>query len=218
MGHQIKKTQISNLEGEEMAIKTVIFDIGGVLVDFSWENIIRKQGFDEDMVQRIGNASVRSSAWDEFDRGVLDTKGIIDGFVKNDPEIEDEIRLAFSDLTGLLIKRERTIPWIKELKGKGYKVLVLSNFSKQALDANPFMQEFLDEIDGGILSYKDKVIKPDRAIYELITKRYDLVPGECVFIDDTEKNIIAARDFGMNGIVFKSYEQVESELQALGVC
>ena len=81
-----------------------------------------------------------------------------------------------------------------------------------------FMQEFLDETDGGILSYRDKIIKPDRAIYELITKRYDLIPGECVFIDDTEKNIIAAREFGMNGIVFKTYEQVEDELRALGVC
>ena len=201
-----------------MSIKTIIFDIGGVLVDFSWEDLIRKHGFDEEMVQRIGDASVRTDAWDEFDRGVLSTKEIIDGFVKNDPEIEDDIRQAFSDLTGLLTKRDRTIPWIKELKSKGYKVLVLSNFSKQALDANPFMQEFLDETDGGILSYRDKVIKPDRAIYELITNRYDLVPGECVFIDDTERNIIAAREFGMNGIVFKTYEQVENELQALGVC
>ena len=200
-----------------MSIKTIIFDIGGVLVDFSWEDLIRKHGFDEEMVQRIGDASVRTDAWDEFDRGVLSTKEIIDGFVKNDPEIEDDIRQAFSDLTGLLTKRDRTIPWIKELKSKGYKVLVLSNFSKQALDANPFMQEFLDETDGGILSYRDKVIKPDRAIYELITNRYDLIPGECVFIDDTEKNIIAAREFGMNGIVFHSYEQVDQELAELGV-
>ncbi|WP_026525507.1 MULTISPECIES: HAD family hydrolase [unclassified Butyrivibrio] len=200
-----------------MAITTIIFDIGGVLVDFCWDDFLRSKGYSEEMVQRMGNASVRSEAWNEFDRGVLNSKEIIDGFVKNDPEIEEELRSAFSDLTGLLRKRERTIPWIKELKSKGYKVLVLSNFSKQALEPNMFMQEFLDETDGGILSYRDKIIKPDRAIYELITKRYDLIPGECVFIDDTEKNIIAAREFGMNGIVFKTYEQVEDELQALGV-
>jgi putative hydrolase of the HAD superfamily len=200
-----------------MAITTIIFDIGGVLVDFCWDDFLRNKGYSEEMVQRMGNASVRSEAWNEFDRGVLNSKEIIDGFVKNDPEIEEELRSAFSDLTGLLRKRERTIPWIKEFKSKGYKVLVLSNFSKQALEPNMFMQEFLDETDGGILSYRDKIIKPDRAIYELITKRYDLIPSECVFIDDTEKNIIAAREFGMNGIVFKTYEQVEDELQALGV-
>ena len=200
-----------------MAISTVIFDIGNVLVDFCWEDFLRDKGFDEEMVQRIGDASTRTDAWNEFDRGVLDSKGIVDGFVKNDPSIEKELRMAFSDLTGLLRKRERTMPWIKALKKAGYKVLVLSNFSKQALEPNKFMNEFLDEVDGGILSYKYKIIKPDRAIFELITDKYDLVPEQCVFIDDTVRNITAAKKFGMNGIVYNSYEQVESELQALGV-
>ena len=96
-----------------------------------------------EMVQRIGDASTRTEAWNEFDRGVLDSKGIVDGFVKNDPSIEKELRMAFSDLTGLLRKRERTMPWIKALKKAGYKVLVLSNFSKQALEPNKFMNEFI---------------------------------------------------------------------------
>ena len=204
-------------DAEANAINTVIFDIGGVLVDFCWDDFLRNKGYDEAMVQRIGDASVRSKDWDEFDKGVLDTKGIIDGFVKNDPEIEDIIREAFADLDGLLRKRERTIPWIKALKEAGYKVLVLSNFSKQALEANLFMNEFLDEVDGGILSYRDKVIKPDRKIYELITERYNLTPSKCVFIDDLERNVEAARDFGMNGVVFESYEQVDSDLAKMGV-
>lgn len=198
-------------------ITTVVFDIGGVLVDFCWEDFFRSKGYDEAMVQRLGDASVRSEEWNEFDRGVLDTKGIIDGFVKNDPEIEKEIRDAFSDMSGLLRKRERTIPWIKSLKKAGYRVLVLSNFSKEALEANLFMNEFLDEVDGGILSYKDKVIKPDPAIYKLLMDRNNLVPSECVFIDDIERNINAAKALGMNGIVFKDYDQVEADLAALGV-
>ena len=193
-----------------MAITTIIFDIGGVLVDFCWDDFLRNKGYSEEIVQRMGNASVRSEAWNEFDRGVLNSKEIIDGFVKNDPEIEEELRSAFSDLTGLLRKRERTMPWIKALKKAGYKVLVLSNFSKQALEPNKFMNEFLDEVDGGILSYKYKIIKPDRAIFELITDKYDLVPEQCVFIDDTVRNITAAKKFGMNGIVYNSYEQVAS--------
>ncbi len=202
---------------DEDAIDTVIFDIGGVLVDFCWEDFFRSKGHDEAMVQRLGDASVRSEAWNEFDKGVLDTKGIIDGFVKNDPEIEDTIRETFVNLEGLLRKRERTLPWIKALKEAGYRVLVLSNFSKEALEANLFMNEFLDEVDGGILSYRDKVIKPDRRIYELITERYNLTPSKCVFIDDIEKNVEAARAFGMNSIVFKSYEQVDNDLAEMGV-
>ncbi len=205
-------------KSEGKKISTVVFDIGNVLVDFCWEDFLRNKGFSEEMVQRIGDASVRTDEWNEFDRGVLDTKGIVDGFVKNDPSIEKEIRDAFSDFSGLLRKRERTLPWIKSLKENGYKVLVLSNFSKQALEANPFMNEFLDEVDGGILSYRDKVIKPDPAIFNLLTERNHVNPEECVFIDDTEKNITAAKALGFNGIVFKNYEQVDSELNRLGVC
>ena len=206
-----------NKEDNDSKITTVIFDIGEVLVDFCWKDFLINKGFDEAMAERIGDASVRTPQWKEIDRGVLDTKAIIDSFVKNDPEIEDEIRRGYDEFSGLLRKRERTIPWIKALKAKGYKVLYLSNFSEQALSANPFMNEFLDITDGGILSYKDKVIKPDEAIYNLLMERYNVTPAECVFIDDTAVNIDAAKALGMKGIVFKNYEQVDAELAALGV-
>ncbi|MCR5656535.1 MAG: HAD family phosphatase [Butyrivibrio sp.] len=206
-----------NKEDKDSKITTVIFDIGEVLVDFCWKDFLINKGFDEEMAERIGDASVRTSQWKEIDRGVLDTKAIIDSFVKNDPEIEEEIRRGYDDFSGLLKKRERTIPWIKALKNNGYKVLYLSNFSEQALSANPFMNEFLELTDGGILSYRDKVIKPDAAIYNLLMERNNLTPKECVFIDDTAENIEAAKALGMKGIVFKNYEQVDADLAALGV-
>ena len=198
-------------------VDTVIFDIGGVLADFCWEEFIKDKGYVEDTVQKIADASVRSAAWDEFDRGVLDTNDVIKEFVKNNKSLEAELYDCFSDLTGILKERERTIPWIRALKAAGYKVLVLSNYSKQAEDTNPFMKDFLNEVDGGILSYKEQIIKPDRRIFELICERYDLSPFKCAFIDDTQKNVDAAREFGMKAILFKDYEQVDSELAAMGV-
>lgn len=208
------KSSKAPLDGK---IDTVIFDIGGVLADFCWEEFIKEKGYVEDTVDKIADASVRSEAWNEFDRGVLDTADVIKEFVKNNKSLEAELYDCFSDLTGILRKRERTIPWIRALKKEGYKVLVLSNYSKQAEDTNPFMKEFLNEVDGGILSYKEKIIKPDRKIFELICERYDLSPFKCVFIDDTKKNVDAAKAFGMKSILFKDYEQVDSELSALGV-
>ena len=198
-------------------VDTVIFDIGGVLADFCWEEFIKDKGYVEDTVQKIADASVRSDAWDEFDRGVLDTNDVIKEFVKNNKSLEAELYDCFSDLTGLLRERERTIPWIRALKKAGYKVLVLSNYSKQAEDTNPFMKDFLAEVDGGILSYKEQIIKPDRRIFELICERYDLSPFKCVFIDDTQKNVNAAKEFGMKSILFQDYEQVDRELFAMGV-
>mgnify|MGYP003295914472 FL=1 len=59
------------------------------------------------------------------------------------------------------------------------------------------------------------MIKPNKKIYELICNRYDINPSEAVFIDDTEKNIIAAREYGLHGIHFTSYEQGRAELEEL---
>ncbi len=198
-------------------IDTVVFDIGNVLVNFSWREKLEKLGFEDGMIERIAKATVDSSDWVELDRGILTTEEIIGLFVENDPEIESEIRRAFADFTGIVTKREETIPWIRSLKAAGYKVLVLSNFSKVAVEGCADAMKFLEEVDGGILSYRDRVVKPDEAIYKLLMERYDLVPEKTVFIDDTPVNIETARRLGWKGIVFKSREQVIEDLTKLGV-
>ena len=69
--------------------------------------------------------------------------------------------------------------------------------------------------DGKTFSYKELMIKPNKKIYELICNRYDINPAEAVFLDDTEKNIAAAREYGLHGIHFHSYEQGRAELEEL---
>ena len=201
-------------EGE---IDTVVFDIGNVLTDFAWEKFLLDKGYDEKMVERIGKASVNSKDWVEYDRGVLTTQQIIDRFKENDPEIADILQDAFSDLTNIVTKRDEAIPWIQSLKAAGYRVLYLSNFSKQALDGCPEAMAFIDVTDGGILSYRDKQVKPFKEIYKLLEERYQLTPEKTVFIDDTKANIDTAISLGWNGIVYRSYDQVIEELHNLGV-
>ena len=76
---------------------------------------------------------------------------------------------------------------------------------------------FLDYVDGGILSYRENLIKPDPAIYQLLMERYDLNPEESIFIDDTPQNVEAARKLGIHGIEFHTREQVLQEMAELGV-
>lgn len=199
-------------------IKTVVFDIGNVLIDFSWREMFAERGYtDEKMVERMAKASVYSPEWSEFDRGILTYDQIIDSFVKNDPEIEADLRKALVSMEGMATPKETTVPMLKLLKAKHYQILVLSNFSEWALDGNKETMSFLKYVDGGILSYRDKVIKPGEEIYRLLMSRYDLQPEECVFIDDTAPNIDTAVRLGMHGIVYKSQEQMLNELRALGV-
>ena len=131
--------------------------------------------------------------------------------------MEKEIRQIFANLHGILTKADYAIPWIKELKAKGYQVLVLSNFSDKVARENPDALDFLEYVDGGILSYRDGVIKPDPAIYRLLLDRYSLNPEECVFLDDIQKNLDAAKAFGIHTILFHNVEQAKEELRALGV-
>ena len=113
-------------------IRNIVFDIGNVLTDFRWREFLQDKGFDDDMVDRIARASIMSPFWEEFDRGDWDEERLLQEFIKNDPEIEKELRIAFKQVNGMVTLRDYAIPWIEELKGKGYRVLYLSNFSYKA--------------------------------------------------------------------------------------
>lgn len=196
-------------------IRTVIFDIGNVLVDFSWREFFDKFGLDRETYERLSRATVLNEDWNEFDRGVLSTEEVIALLKENDTEIGDVIDRVFANANGLVTRRDYTIPWIKELKEKGMKVLVLSNFSEKALTDCADAMDFLAYVDGGILSYREKVIKPMPEIYERLIKQNDLIPKECVFFDDLQQNLDGASAFGIHTILFQNKEQAEAELAAL---
>lgn len=198
-------------------IDTIIFDIGNVLVDFSWRQMLIRKGIPEELVEKIGDATVRTDIWNEFDRGVMSHEEIVEKLCANSPEFSDYIHKGFDDFEGIVKLRSTSIPLIEGLKKAHYRVLVLSNFSKGAIDCNKKEMAFLEYVDGGILSYKDKVIKPDKEIYDLIVDRYGLDRSKCVFVDDTLKNVEGAKNAGIKAIVYKSLEQMMDEFKALGI-
>lgn len=198
-------------------IKTIIFDIGNVLAGFDWRSFYKRFGYDGEIYERLGEATTRSDDWKEYDRGCKTDEEMLELFIENDPGIEKEIREALADLGGMVTRYEYAIPWIKELKEKGYQVLVLSNFSQKALRECWNALDFLPYVDGGILSFRDKLIKPMPEIYHLILSRYHLKAEECVFMDDHLPNIEAARAVGLHAFQFMNREQAAGELKKLGV-
>lgn len=198
-------------------IKTIIFDIGNVLADFKWEEHFMRFGYKGEMLERLANATVRSEEWNEVDRGVLTEEEVLKSLIRNDPEIEPDIRKCLANCKGMVIKNDYAIPWIQELKQKGYQVLYLSNFGEKAERECADALDFLPFMDGGILSYHEKVVKPMPEIYETLLNRYHLIPEECVFLDDTERNLKAASAFGIHTIHFENQKQAIEELKRLGV-
>lgn len=198
-------------------IKNVIFDIGNVLTVFCWEKYFKSFGYSDEMVERIANASTKNLSWNEYDRGVLTEEEVLELFIRQDPEIEEELRTVNRNIKDILKRCDYAIPWIQELKEKGFKVFYLSNFFKKAEVECAEALDFIPYMDGGILSYQEKLIKPDAAIYQLLMSRYNLQAKECVFIDDRADNCEAARKLGMQAICFQNREQVVKELADMGV-
>lgn len=198
-------------------IKNIIFDIGNVLTDFRWQEFFAGFGYEDEVLKRLAKATVGSALWDEVDRGVWSDEELIEGFIQNDPSLEPELLQIFTNIHGMVTKRGYAIPWIQSLQKAGYRCYYLSNFSHKAHTECADALDFLEYMDGGILSYQDKMIKPDRKIYQLLLNRYGLKAQECVFLDDTQKNISAAAELGIHTILFQDREQAVLELEKLGV-
>ena len=197
------------------AIMNIVFDIGNVLAGFAWQEFYLSFGFSEDIYEKLTKATIKSAFWNELDRGVLNDDELLEGFIRNDPSIEKEIREVFQSVEKMITRYDYAIPWVKELKDRGYGIYVISNFSHKAYIECADALDFLKETDGAILSFQEKLIKPMPEIYQLLTKRYGLKAQECVFIDDTAKNVDAAVKEGMKGIVFHTLEQVKTELEEM---
>lgn len=196
-------------------IKNIIFDIGNVLVDYCWKEHIARFGFTGEKLERIGDAMMRSPEWNEIDRGVWSNEELLQAFINNAPELEQEIRLVFSDLSTLVRERPYSVEWIRSLKKEGYRTYFLSNYSRRVETEAAHAMSFLKELDGGILSYTVQQIKPNKEIYQILMERYGLKAEESVFLDDSPANIETAKTLGMQGILVTSQEQAVKALWKL---
>lgn len=198
-------------------IKNIILDMGNVLVDFCWEEDFHNKGLYGEMFERVANATTRHEAWNEFDLANLDYEGIIQNFIKNDPEIAEEIRLATSSVGGMIRKKEYAEDVINRAKAAGYKVYLLSNFSLQAFTEAASELTYIPLADGAVFSCDYHVVKPYPEIYNILLEKYNLKAEECVFLDDSEKNIKGGEALGIKGIVFTDLDDAMDKLRELGV-
>ena len=195
-------------------IDTVIFDIGMVLVYFRWKELYADLGFEGEKFDIIANATVHNPWWNEFDKGLMTVEEVVEKYAMQAPQYKQEIAKIYEHSHEFIEVFDYTFSWIRELKMQGYKIYVLSNWSKPAYEANKDTHmSFLKEMDGGILSFEEGIIKPDRAIYQLLCDRYQICPKNAVFLDDNAANIESAKKFGLNAILFKNYQQAREELE-----
>lgn len=182
------------------------------MVDYCWQEHIARFGFQGEKADQIAQAMMLGPDWKEMDRGVLSGEEFAQLLVSKHPELEAEICLVLSDLSTLVRRREGSRPWLAKLKAQGYRTYYLSNYGEQARKETAEALDFMEDMDGGIMSYEVQQIKPDRDIYETLLTRYDLKAEECIFLDDAQINLDGAEKVGIQGLLVKSQEQAMEEL------
>ncbi|MEM9633194.1 MAG: HAD family phosphatase [Pseudomonadota bacterium] len=199
-------------------ITTVVFDIGNVLIEWNPEHLYRKLISDEneraDFLQAVCSTEWNiqqdlGRTWDEAVQ-ILSTKH---------PEKADLIA-AYSERWHDMVPGEvpGTAEILSELKQKGCPLYAITNFSNEKFAETRERFSFLnDSFRDIVVSAEENLIKPDPRIYQVLLDRNGLEAGNCFFIDDSEKNVEAARDVGMNAHHFKEAGLLRAELVQHGL-
>ena len=196
-------------------IKNIIFDFGGVLLDWN-PRYLYKSYFnnDEEMEHFLadicnGEWNIRQDAGRPFAEAVKELQAKF-------PEYAEAIQMYDDDWEKMLkCELPESIDLLKELKFMGYGIYGLTNWSAEKIGYAFANYSFFSLFDGIVVSGVEKVVKPDRKIYEILLERYSLKPGECVFIDDNQDNVDMAKVLGINAIRFDNIGNVKEHLETL---
>ena len=199
-------------------LNTIIFDLGGVLIDWNPEYVFREVIPDADK-RRYFFDHICTHDWNiEQDAGRL-LSDATEMLVKEHPDWEFEIRSFYGrweDMLGGPIPD--TVALFRELRDKGtHRLLALTNWSHETFPVALQRYDFLHWFEGILVSGEEKTRKPFPEIYHLIIDRYGLDASQSVFIDDNLGNVEAAKGVGMQGIHFQGADALRASLRALEV-
>lgn len=199
-------------------IKTVIFDLGGVLIDWNPEYVF-KNYFETQEARNFFFKRVCTFNWNEKQDAGRKIEDANAELIEKFPEYETEI-LAFygrwEEMLGGSIAGSVQI--LQKLTDNNqYRLLALTNWSAETWPIALRKYGFLNQFESILVSGKEGMKKPNPAIYELLLTRSGLIAEECLFIDDNLRNIEAAKKMGIHGIRFKNPDQLFSELNKLGI-
>ena len=200
-------------------ITTIIYDLGGVLIDWNPKYVYRDVfNNDEAKVNWFLNTICTHEWNEEHDAG----RPIQEGnklLIEQYPEHEQLIRTYYNRwhemLGGPINEGIEILNKLRE--ANTHKLYALTNWSAETFPIALERYEFLHWFEGIVVSGTEKTRKPFKKIYDIILERYDLIAKNCVFIDDNLRNVEAARKVGIHAIQFKNSQQLKNELNHLGV-
>lgn len=199
-------------------INTIIFDLGAVLIDWNPRHLYKQLFADEAEMEHF-LTNIATSDWNEEQDAGRSLQEGTEWLVQQHPEHEANIRAYYGRWEEMLGDAlHDTVAIFSKLKASGqYKIYGLTNWSAETFGIAQKRFEFLSWFDGIVVSGDEQMRKPQPEFYQLLLKRYHVNAAESLFIDDNFRNILAARELGINTIHFTSAADLEQQLPQYGV-
>jgi 2-haloacid dehalogenase len=198
-------------------LTTVVFDLGGVLIDWDPRHLYRQLFEDPDEMESF-LAEVTTAEWNGHQDAGRPWAEAIEILVAEYPERRELIE-AFHRRWPEMLAGEipGTVDVLAELGTAGVRLVALSNWSAEMFPVALERFEFLASFEGIVISGEIGVNKPDRRIFEHLTQRFGIGPEDAVFVDDSAANVDAATDFGFCAIQFTDATALRLALVRLGL-
>lgn len=197
-------------------IRNIIFDFGGVLVDWNPEHLFKDVFKDKSELDHFLE-NVCTPDWNEKQDAGRSLSEAIRTLQQRHPKYHNEIRLYYDEWTTMLggpIKQN--VALLKPLK-TNYRLFGLSNWSAETFPIAYDLYPFFTVFEGIVISGEERLAKPDERIYLLLLERYDLSASSCLFIDDNERNIRAAAVLGFHTLHLMSDACLKEEMTQRGI-
>ncbi len=201
----------------DLGVGAVVFDIGGVLLDWDPRHLYRRLIADPaEMAEFLGQ--VCTPRWHRAHDLGADTELSCRELAARFPDRADLI-MAWAHRSEEMVagQLDPAVEVLAEVKAAGVPCLALSNMEPDKFLLRRARFPFFGLLDGWVISGIEGVAKPDRAIFEILLARYDLEPAATVFVDDMAANVAAARELGIRAIEYSTAGRLRRELRALGL-
>ena len=172
---------------------------------------------DKEKCKNVYEEIFKSKEWTMLDRGIITENEAVNAICNRNIKDSESIRVVMDNWYELLTPIEGTAEVLRELHYKGYKNYILSNYHLSAYQSVTKRFDFFSCFDGGVISYMEKLLKPEKGIYYKLIEKYGIEPSESVFIDDSAENIESARQIGFETILFADPRDLRKRLIKCGV-
>lgn len=192
-------------------IKNIILDIGGIILDDGKENLRKYLQVSKEETEKLYKIVYGSKGFRQYLLGYINLEKCMNSVISENSEYKDYIEkmLLKSNLKDIVPIKFDVLQVIRKLKER-YKIYFLSNITKETYE---YIEEILNEFDGGIYSFKVHLCKPNPEIYKKLLYTYNLKKEESIFFDDRQRNVDIGNKLGIKSIKFNTEQDILDVLQ-----